>query len=537
MPISLRTLRAALLAIVVVLCFVPAVQAQVPVKPGIERAGIEIKRGLDIVQPPSVFYKRVLRNAARPIRVDSLGILRVPRPQDLDAIQYRDRSLGFAINLQHAMVVSDGQIVDVDVSNQAVRGTSGGTDRIEEEVIILRPPPEDAFDVAIPDGLECVELKPGSAEDVASRGRLHAVDGQRPAPCKQVQGVETVIDVAAWYDASMTNALTGVRARSQRFHNARELRGWLKSRAPGGEQVRFILVATPPAEDRIVFRERPGVDNLPLQPINVNVTFTEVSESGFEWITTLAGLGGPNRSDLPGAPGPRYSARRFKGDAMTAVRWNVSPNQRYEIQLFGSTQAAISDEAPGNHHDVPYGMSLAARFGERNATGFEIRIEGSYEDDPFQRNTLRRGDQRIRVLGGFDHGHLLTSRTQWHLAAGPTYFVDRVNIWEVRDDGRQLGYTVDAAFHRNTVLFRLPSIFSVAGQLYQSFGYVQDTGNSNLTVRGRIAAKPRFIVGGTMLALGPVAHVEYTDSDYADIPGFSETNVQVGLEVTSWITF
>lgn len=534
---SPRLLQKALLVLFVTSLFLPAVQAQTPVKPGVERAGIEIKRGLDVVQPPVVYYKRVLRNAARPVRVDSLGLLKVPRPRDLDAIQYRDRSLGFAINLQHAMVVSEGQIVDVDVSNQAARRTSRGSDRIEEELIILRPPEEDAYDVAIPDGLACVNLEPGSDEDWASRGSLYAPDGQPPAPCKQVQGVETVVDVAAWYDASMTNSLTGIRAQSGRFHNARELRGWLKSRARGGEQVRFVLVATPPGEDRIVYRERPTLENAPLNDFDVSLTFTEVSESGVEWITTLAALGGPHRSGLPGNPGANYSARRFKGDAMTAVRWNMSPDHRYEVRVFGSTHATLSNEAPGNHHDVPYGLSLAARFGERGKTGFEVRVEGSYEDDPFQRNTLRRGDQRLRVLAGLDHGHLLSTRSQWHVAVGPTYFVDRVNIWEVRRDGRQLGYSVDASFNRNTKLFRLPSIFTLGGQAYHTFGYVQDTGNSNLALRTRLAVKPRFMIGGTLLAVGPVAHLDYTTSNYADIPGFSETNFQVGLEVTSWIVF
>lgn len=511
--------------------------AQAPVKPGVERAGIEIRRGLDIVQPPTVYYKRVYEDAARSSRMDSIGILRVPRPRDLDAIEYRDRSLGFAVNLQHAMVVSDGLIVDVDISRQAENGTRAGTPAIVEELIILRPPENDAFDVAVPDELKCVDLKPGSAEDLASRGSLYSPENGLPAPCKQVQGIETVVDVAAWYEASMTNPLTGVRATRDRFHNARELRGWLRSRAPGGEQVRFVIVATPPERERFVFRERPGPDNLPFGSINVVVDYRPISESGFELITSLAALTGPNRSDLPGSPGPQYRARRLKGDALTTLRWNVSSSQRYELHLFGSTQAAISDDAPGNHHDVPYGVSLGARFGERTGTGFALRIEGSYEDDPFQRNTLRSGDQRIRIMAGVDHGHIFANRTQWHVAIGPTYFVDRVNIWENRSDGRQLGYSIDGGLNRNVRFMRLPSILSAEGHLHHSFGYVQDSGNGNFSLMGRVAAKPRFLLGGTMLAAGPVAHVSYTESRYADIPGFSETNVQVGLELTSWISF
>ena len=77
MPFSLRTFLTAILAIFATFLFTPAIQAQTPVKPGVERAGIEIRRGLDIVQPPVVYYKRVLRNAARPLRIDSIGVLKV----------------------------------------------------------------------------------------------------------------------------------------------------------------------------------------------------------------------------------------------------------------------------------------------------------------------------------------------------------------------------------------------------------------------------------------------------------------------------
>jgi len=511
--------------------------AQAPVKPGVERVGIEIRRGLDIVQPPTVYYKRVYEDASRSSKLDSIGVLRVPRPSDLDAIEYRDRSRGFTVNLQHAMVVSDGLIVDVDISQQAKNGSRAGTPLIREEVIILRPPDDDAFDVAIPDVLECVDLKPGSEEDLASRGSLYTPENGLPAPCKQVQGVETVVDVAAWYEASMTNPRTGARASREEYHDARELRGWLKSRAPGGEQVRFVIVVTPPERERFVFRERPGPENLSFEPVNVVVNYRPVSEAAFELVTSLAALSGPNRSDLPGNPGPRYDARRVKGDALTTLRWNVSSSERYELHLFGSTQAAISDDGPGSHHDVPYGASVGARFGDRDDLGIMLRIEGSYEDDPFQRNTLSSGDQRIRIMAGVDHGHILMNRTQWHVALGPTYFLDRVNIWENRSDGRQLGYSIDGSLTRKVQFLRIPSILSVGGKLHHSFGYIQDRGNGNFSLIGRVAAKPRLSLGGTMLAAGPVAHVSYTESRYADIPGFSETNVQVGLELTSWVSF
>jgi len=526
-----------LLVFALAVLLVPSADAQTPVAPSIERAEIEIKRGTDIVQPPSVFYKRILKGQDPAIVAgDSLGLLRIPRPRDLDAIQYTDRGLGFTVNLQHAMVVADGQIVDVGVSDRAVghRLSTNGPG-IQDELILIRPPSEDAFDIAIPDGLTCKRLEPGSEEDLRTRGRLYG-----DVPCKQVRGVETVVDVAAWFDASLTNSLSGVRAQVSRLHNARELRGWLQSLAPGGERVRFVLVATPPEQTVVAERAPTRLDTIlvsPVAPVEGLFRTETVSASGFEWITTLAAMSGPNRSDLPGQTAPRYRANRLKGDVATTLRWRVTSEQRYELTLFGSTQATISDQAVGNHHDVPYGMTIAARFGEYGETGFELRLEGSYEDDPFQRNTLSSGDQRIRVLLGLDHGSILTEKVHWRLGLGPTYFVDRTNIWEVRNDARQLGYSVDGVYSRNVRLLQLPAILSVGAQVYQSWGYVKDTGNDNLTLTGRLSVKPRLNLGGTTIAVGPVVYLGHVRNDYAEIPGFDESNAQFGVELTSWITF
>jgi hypothetical protein len=514
--------------------WVPATHAQTPVAPTIPQSEIEIRRGADIVQPATVFYKRVLPGQALEDVADQpLGVLRIPRPSDLDAIQYTDRSRGFAVNLQHAMIVADGQLVDVQISDRAARGAASASS-VEHELLIIRPPDDDAFDVTVPDGLECARLTPGSADDQQSRGRLFD-----DRPCKQVQGVETVVDVAAWYDVSLTNSLSGIRTVAGSAHNARELRGWLRSLAPGGEQIRFVIVATPPAIERptvVTVRRDTTVFDPALATVDGQFRINRVSVSGFEWITTAAALGGPNRSDLPGRTAPRYKATRLKGDISSTIRWNATPDQRYELSLFGSTQPTLSSQAVGDHHDVPYGASVAARFGAPNKVGVELRLEGSYEDDPFQRNTLASGDQRVRFLLGLDRGSLITGRTHWRLSTGPTYFVDRNGIWETRGTARQLGYTVDGVLSR-VVHTRIPTLLSVGGVVNQSWGYVQDAGNTNLSVAGRLSAKPRLNIGGTMVALGPVVYLSHTESDYADFPGFTENNAQFGVELMTWVTF
>lgn len=514
----------------------PVALAQVPVAPSVERSDIEVRRGADIVQPQALFYKSV-QEGGDPALVagDSVGMMQVPRGQELDAIAYRDRLLGYAVNVQYAMVVADGQVIDVEVSDYVVRRT--GTSA-RQELFVLRPPTEDAFDIAVPDGLECKRLTPNSDEDLRTRGRLYG-----NMPCKQVPGVETVVDVAAWYDASLTNIRSGVRAQPGPGHSARELRGWLRSTAPRGEQVRFGIVVTPPPIQVAIGPAAIRMDTVIVRPImtfdeEIRVDVATVSPSGFEWITTVGVLQGPNRSDLPGQPNlPRYRANRLKGDVTTILRWRATEEQRYDLTLFGSTQPTFSNDAVGNHHDVPYGVQLGARFGERDETGMDLRLEGSYEDDPFQRNTLSSGDQRIRLLVGLDHGTLLQTDTHWRLSIGPTYFVDRPNIWEDRELARQLGYSLDGELNRLLQVRRFVTLFNVEAKMVQSWGYISDAGNNNLELAGRVSLKPRFRVGSNYLALGPVLYLGQTISNYETSTDVDESNVQFGLEMRSMILF
>ena len=521
-----------------ILLGIPApVFAQVPVAPSVDRADIEVLRGADIVQPQALFYKRVRADADSALATeDSIGVVQVPRMSDLDAIPYRDRLLGFTVNVQYAMVVSGGQVIDVQVSDYIVNRTSPPS---EDELLILRPPAEDAFDVAVPDGLECTRLTPDSDDDLRTRGRL-----ADSTPCKQVPGVETVVDLAAWYDVSLTNIRSGMRVQPGPGHDARELRGWLRSLAPRGEQIRFAIIVTPPPTQIAV---GPAPIRLDTVVVNPNVTLdgeiriveTTASPSGFEWITMVGALQGPNWSTgLPGRPDlPNYRATRLKGDVSTTLRWRATEEQRYDLTLFGSTQPTFSNDAVGNHHDVPYGLRLGARFGERDEVGMDLRLEGRFEDDPFQRNTLADGDQRIRLLAGIDRGALPKNELHWRLSVGPTYFVDQPNIWETRTSTRQLGYTVDGAFDRLLQIKRFVTLLDLNAQLSQSWGYITDTGNNNLDLSGRLSLKPRFRFSSTYLALGPVIHIGHTRSDYETLDGFSETNVQFGLEMQSTILF
>jgi hypothetical protein len=114
--------------------------------------------------------------------------------------------------------------------------------------------------------------------------------------------------------------------------------------------------------------------------------------------------------------------------------------------------------------------------------------------------------------------------------------VDRNGIFETRGNARQLGYTVDGVVSR-VVDTRIPTLLTVGGAVNQSWGYVQDTGNTNLSLAGRLSAKPRLNIGGTMVALGPVVYLSHTDSDYAEVPGFTENNAQFGVELMTWVTF
>lgn len=529
-----QVFRLGLLSLVLLFGGTAGVRAQVPVAPAMERSEIEIVRGDDIVQPQAVFYKRV-RDGEDPALVtgDSMGVLRVPPITELDALPYTDRRKGFSVNVQQAMIVADGQVIDVQVSDDVARP---GARSSQGDLFVFRPPADDAFDVVVPDALDCKRLVPNSDEDQRTRGRLY---GNRP--CKQVPGIETVVDVATWYDASLTNSISGVRAHPGPGHTVRELRGWLRSLAPGGEQVRFAIVVVPPPRPAVASPTPIRLDTVLHSShftLENRIQVETVPTSGFEWITTVGVLQGPNWSGLPGRPNASpYQAHRVKGDVATVLRWQATEEQRYDLTLVGSTQPTLSSDAPGNHHDVPYGVRLGARFGERDEPGMEIELQGTFEDDPFQRNTVSKSDQRIRLLVGLDRGALPRDKTHWRLSLGPTYFRDRPNIWERRADARQLGYALDGHLTHLLRVKRFATILDAGAQLSQSWGYISDSGNRNADLSGRVSLKPRFRLASTYLALGPALHVSRTISDYAALEGFTESNVQFGLEMRSVIQF
>jgi hypothetical protein len=84
---------------------------------------------------------------------------------------------------------------------------------------------------------------------------------------------------------------------------------------------------------------------------------------------------------------------------------------------------------------------------------------------------------------------------------------------------------------------RFPFMLESSTVLNQSWGYVRDTGNSNTTVAGRLAAKPQFRISSTLVSFGPVMYLQYVNNEYAAIQGFSELNAQFGMELTSHILF
>lgn len=519
-------------------CAIPlGANAQAPVAPSMERSEIEILRGDDVVQPQAVFYKHV-RDGEDPalVRGDSVGLLRVPRATDLDAIRFADRLGSGPVNVQHAMIVAGGQAVDIQISGDAAR--PGGQPGTQEELFVFRPPADDAFDVAVPDGVECTRLVPNSEADRRTRGRLHG-----DTPCKQVPGVETVVDVAAWYDASLTNSRSGMRATRGAGHTTRELRGRLHSLAPGGEKVRFVMVVTPSSQQRatgpapvrldtVVFSQALTIED------EIRVETETVSRSGVDWITTMSVLQGPSWGGLPGQTDPSdYRAKRVKGDISTTFRWRSTSEQWYELTVYGSTHPTLSDEPPGNHHEVPYGGRLSARFGERDRLGMTVQIAGNFEDDPFQRNTFSTGDQRVQLLLGLERGALSKNQTHWRVSVGPTYFMDRPSRLEDRDDTRQLGYSVDGELTRLLRVAGITGLLDIGAQVSQSWGYISDAGGNNLDLTGRASLKPRVQIANTYLALGPVVYLSRTQSTYPTLDGFHENNAQLGIEVESAIRF
>lgn len=465
------------------------------IEPRTREASIHILRGRDIVQPPSLWYQE---GDEAP---DSLGVLRVPCcPGDPDAITYRDAQLRFPVNLQAATFIRDGQIAELPISEEVLSGATRGR-------IYIRPPAEDYHDIADPAGV---------------------------TPIRQVPGEETVIDVREWYEAALRNPHTE-DVLDERFHTIRELRGRLRSTVPGGESVNFIIVATRRAS-------RPVVTLTPLPREEIVIPETRVvielesrpgqrKSPGIEWTTTTALLVGPNRASIPANDRESYTANRIKGDVRSALRWHVGEAASYEITLFGSTQATLSDG--GSHHDVPYGLALAARFGAEQA--LDLRAEAQYEDDPFQAQSFRTGDQRLRLLAGYDYR---TPDWEWRISAGPTYYRDQPSSWEnERSDARELGVTAASYLDHRLHTGRLVSLLSASALINQSWGYVGDAGNRNTTVESRLAFKPILRAGSLHLALGPVAYFSYANNEYAEIEGFSERNTQLGVELTTRVGF
>ena len=534
-----RRLLLLLLAVFGIVLITAPVRAQTPVPPTVERTVVKIDRGSDIVQPPTVVHKQV-RDGEDPARVsgDTVGVMKVPRDGELDAIRFLDTRTGTPVNLQHAMIVRGGRIADVEISRESMGWpVPPGARSVTRELLVLRPPQKDAFDVAIPRELDCVRLAPESEEARVFEGRLY-----ENAPCKQVPGVETVIDLRAWVDAATQSDHTGPRPSDRPFSNAIQLRGKLKSTAPGGERVRFSVVATPPPRVVIAARAPTRLDTVIQDPVIETspepVRIQTVAVPDVEWMSRVAALGGPTRSRLPAAATPReYRARRYKGDVRTTLRWSASPEHHYELTAFGSTQVSRSDQQMGNHHAVPYGGSIAARFGKAGSTGILLQAEGAYTDDPFQMTTLSEGDQRLRLLAGVDVSSTLHQPLDWHLAVGPTYFVDRPSAFETRDDARELGYSIDAELHRSIRFLQIPAAFTVRSQVVQTWGYVQDSDNTNLALTGRVSAKPYLRLGRSTAAIGPVVYANYTRSEYANAPAVDQQNLQVGIEITSHIRF
>jgi hypothetical protein len=476
----------------------PSYGQEKPVKsPSVEEENVRIKRGRDIVQIPGVWYQE---GSTPP---DSLGVLRVPRALgDPDVITYPDLQEQFPVDLQLAVFIRDGQIAELPIGDDVISGAVPGR-------IIIRTPPDDFYDIAQPFGVK---------------------------PIKQVPGEETIIDAKEWYEAALYNPVTNERAPQSIYHNTRELRGRLQSTARRGETIHFVIPASRLPTPRTV-------PPPPIPPISERVVIPEarsyvtIREAGtgrarLDWITTAAALSGPNRADLPGTPD--YEATRIKGDVSSTLRVHVDANELYEITFYGSTNATLGSDGNGDHNDVPYGLSIAARFGETQA--FELRAEAGYEDDPFQAQSFGTGDERLRVLLGFDRK---TQGTQFGVSLGPTYLRDRPSPPEsVRDDARELGFTLRAGAEKKfRPQSRNPILLSATANLDQSWGYIRDAGNRNTTINGRMALKPSFFVRTTQISLGPVAYVEYRKSDYATIEGFSEFNAQFGIEVSTRVRF
>lgn len=474
----------------------PALAQEGPpvVPPSVERAAIEIERGRDIVQPLSLWYQEGTKPP------DSLGVLRVPccGTGEPDAITYPDAVDQFPVNLQVAIFVRDGQIAEVPISTNVLRGVTPGR-------IIIRSAPDDYYDIAEPFGVE---------------------------PIKQVPGDETIIDVRAWYQAALQTPSSETMAPADEFHTIRELRGQLRSTAREGESVYFVIVAgrveppvvtlTPIPPERVV---------APVLKATIDLRLREMARPRLDWTTTTALLAGPNRADLPGRPSSTYNAFRVRGHVESTLRWHANPTESYSFTVFGSSQPTFAKS--DSHHDVPYGLSLSARFGAARA--IELRAEASYEDDPFQAQGFQSGDERLRLMLGYDYE---TATTRRRVSIGPTYFRDQTSVWERnRTDARELGFTLEGLWGEQVKAAGFTTTIRSLVAINQSWGYIQDAGTRNTTLEGRLAIKPNFSVGSTRMEFGPAAYVQYVSNDYDTMPGFTELNAQAGLELTTHIKF
>lgn len=475
---------------------VPALAQEEPpvVPPSVERAAIEIERGRDIVQPLSLWYQEGTKPP------DSLGVLRVPccGTGELDAITYPDAVDQFPVNLQVAVFVRDGQIAEVPISTDVLRGLTPGR-------IIIRSAPDDHYDIAEPFGVE---------------------------PIKQVPGNETIINAQAWYQASLQNPDSETIAPDDKFHTIRELRGQLRSTAREGEGVFFVIIAgrdeppvvtlTPVPPERMV---------TPVLEATIDLKLRQVARPRLDWTTTTALLAGPNRADLPGRQSSTYKAFRVRGHVQNTFRWHANPAESYSFTVFGSSQPTFRQS--DSHHDVPYGLSISARFGAVRA--IEIRAEASHEDDPFQAQGFQSGDERLRLMLGYDYE---TETTRRRVSIGPTYFRDQTSVWERnRTDARELGFTLEGLWNEQITIAGFTTSIRSLAALDQSWGYIRDAGTRNTTLEGRLAIKPNFWIGSTRMEFGPAAYAQYVSNDYDMMPGFSEFNAQAGLELTTHIKF
>lgn len=468
------------------------VAAQDVVPPTIDQADVTIDRGQDIVQIPSLWYQE----GDEP--PDSLGVVRVPRfPTDPDAVTFEDVERGFPVNLQIATFHRDGQVAEVQVSRDVLDGDVEGR-------LLIRPPEEDHFDIAEPYGV---------------------------SPLRQEPGEETAIDVAEWYEAALENPRTGEIAPEGSFHATREVRGHLRSTAAGGETVPFFLAVSPearPEVEPVAVMSTPRIEEPFFTPTVAEVRFRQEPSQRIEWITTTAILGGPNRADMPEFQDPTFEAFRARGDVTSTLRLLLDETRWFDLTFFGASQPTFSGD--GDHHDVPYGTRLSARFGEVRA--FQLDAFAAFEDSPFQEQGITTGDQRLRVLAGVD---TRLENRRYRISVGPTYFRDRPSTFEVRQEARQLGVALEGEFRQRFSVANQPLVFSAHALGDQSWGYIRDAGNANTNVEGRFSLKRSFTLAGSLFEIGPAIYTQYLNTTYDEIQGFSEWSTLIGLQATTRI--